>query len=84
MEKKIRVRFNGGREGNLNLDRVLYTCLIVCVPVMGILKGYDALLNLVLDDTIEYLRGRGKRSRVYVDLVFIQLVCQIQIWRLDK
>lgn len=54
------------------------------VPVMGILKGYDALLNLVLDDTIEYLRGRGKRSRVYVDLVFIQLVCQIQIWRLDK
>lgn len=24
----------------------------------GILKGYDPLLNLVLDDTIEYLRGK--------------------------
>lgn len=24
----------------------------------GILKGYDPLLNLVLDNTTEYLRGR--------------------------
>jgi U6 snRNA-associated Sm-like protein LSm7 len=23
----------------------------------GVLKGYDPLLNLVLDDTTEYLRG---------------------------
>ncbi|KAI8376272.1 uncharacterized protein BYT42DRAFT_574001 [Radiomyces spectabilis] len=38
MEKKIRVRFNGGRE------------------VVGKLMGYDQLLNLVLDDTIEYLK----------------------------
>ncbi|KAI8978975.1 hypothetical protein BDB01DRAFT_852198 [Pilobolus umbonatus] len=36
MEKKIRVRFNGGRE------------------VVGTLMGYDPLLNLVLDNTIEY------------------------------
>ncbi|KAK4518716.1 uncharacterized protein ATC70_008938 [Mucor velutinosus] len=36
MDKKVRVRFNGGRE------------------VVGTLKGYDPLLNLVLDDTIEY------------------------------
>lgn len=26
-------------------------------PVEGILKGYDQLLNLVLDDTKEFLRG---------------------------
>ena len=24
----------------------------------GILKGYDQLLNLVLDNTIEYMRGK--------------------------
>ncbi|CEG84777.1 Putative Small nuclear ribonucleoprotein [Rhizopus microsporus] len=38
MEKKIRVRFNGGRE------------------VVGTLMGYDPLLNLVLDHTVEYQR----------------------------
>ncbi|KAI9316261.1 hypothetical protein BX666DRAFT_1948940 [Dichotomocladium elegans] len=38
MEKKVRVRFNGGRE------------------VIGTLMGYDPLLNLVLDNTVEYLK----------------------------
>ncbi|KAI9303371.1 hypothetical protein BJ944DRAFT_283151 [Cunninghamella echinulata] len=38
MEKKIRVRFSGGRE------------------VVGTLMGYDPLLNLVLDNTVEYLK----------------------------
>jgi len=28
-----------------------------CGAVTGNLKGYDQLLNLVLDDTLEYLRG---------------------------
>ncbi len=27
--------------------------------VTGVLKGYDQLLNLVLDETVEYLRGSG-------------------------
>lgn len=27
----------------------------------GILKGYDPLLNLVLDNTTEYLRGESER-----------------------
>jgi len=26
--------------------------------VTGVLKGYDQLLNLVLDDAVEYLRGK--------------------------
>ena len=26
-------------------------------PATGVLKGYDALLNIVLDNTTEYLRG---------------------------
>ncbi|CAG8514260.1 12904_t:CDS:2 [Ambispora gerdemannii] len=38
LDKKIRVKFNGGRE------------------VTGSLKGFDQLLNLVLDDTEEQLR----------------------------
>ena len=25
--------------------------------VSGVLKGYDQLLNVVLDETVEYLRG---------------------------
>jgi small nuclear ribonucleoprotein (snRNP)-like protein len=32
-------------------------CANVCVLVEGTLKGYDALMNLVLDDVQEVLRG---------------------------
>ncbi|KAK3311481.1 uncharacterized protein B0T15DRAFT_521591 [Chaetomium strumarium] len=38
MDKRITVKFNGGREAT------------------GILKGYDALMNLVLDEVEELLR----------------------------
>ena len=31
--------------------------ILMCV-VQGTLKGYDQLLNLVMDETIEYLRGK--------------------------
>ena len=34
-----------------------------CPAVEGVLKGYDQLLNLVLDQTVEYLRGELQRSR---------------------
>ena len=27
--------------------------------IVGTLKGYDELVNLVLDDTIEYMRGKS-------------------------
>jgi len=30
---------------------------VLYFPASGILKGYDPLLNLVLDDTTEHLRG---------------------------
>lgn len=39
LNKKIRVKFNGGRE------------------FVGMLKGFDQLVNIVLDDAIEYMRG---------------------------
>ena len=40
IEKKVRVKFLGGRE------------------VVGVLKGYDQLVNIVLDDCIEYIRSK--------------------------
>ncbi|KAJ1546481.1 Sm-like protein lsm7, partial [Nowakowskiella sp. JEL0078] len=46
MDKKIRVKFSGGRE------------------VYGVLKGFDPLLNLVLDETVEYIREPEDMSRV--------------------
>jgi len=39
IDKRIRVKFAGGRE------------------MVGVLKGYDQLVNLVLDECVEYLRG---------------------------
>lgn len=38
VDKKVRVKFTGGRE------------------VEGVLKGFDTLVNLVLDDCIEFMR----------------------------
>jgi len=52
MDKKITVKFNGGRE------------------VTGTLKGYDALMNLVLDDVQEVLRDdEGNESSRLLGLV---------------
>ena len=31
---------------------------LLCFAVVGTLQGFDALVNLVLDDTVEYLRGQ--------------------------
>ncbi len=30
---------------------------VLGVSVQGVLKGYDQLLNLVMDETVEFLRG---------------------------
>lgn len=39
----------------------------------GILKGYDQLLNLVLDNTVEYLRGVYLRNHIFSFLIFFFL-----------
>ena len=39
MGKKVRVRFQGGRE------------------VVGVLRGYDPMVNIVVDEAVEYLRS---------------------------
>jgi len=43
---------------------------VVWLPaqVVGVLKGYDALLNLVLDEAHEYLKARRASSRAACDL----------------
>lgn len=46
LKKRIRVKFQGGREAS------------------GILRGYDHLLNLVLEDTTEYLRDPEDTSKI--------------------
>ncbi|CAJ0930772.1 unnamed protein product, partial [Mesorhabditis belari] len=46
IDKKVRVKFQGGREA------------------MGVLKGYDALLNLVLDNAVEYLRESTDSEKI--------------------
>ena len=48
VDKKVRVKFVGGRE------------------VVGVLKGADPICNMVLDDTIEYIRGNF--STIYFNL----------------
>ncbi|KAI1141036.1 like-Sm domain-containing protein [Hypoxylon sp. FL0543] len=52
VDKRIAVKFNGGRE------------------VTGTLKGYDALMNLVLDDVQEVMRDdEGKEATRSLGLV---------------
>eukprot|EP01095_Lingulamoeba_sp_RSL-Kostka_P006164 TRINITY_DN1913_c0_g1_i1.p1 TRINITY_DN1913_c0_g1~~TRINITY_DN1913_c0_g1_i1.p1 ORF type:complete len:127 (-),score=54.79 TRINITY_DN1913_c0_g1_i1:232-591(-) len=50
-----------GKENILDLNKYIDKRIRVSFmggrEVTGILKGYDQLLNLVLDDTIEYLQG---------------------------
>lgn len=77
IDKPIRVKFQGGREGRwISYDNKLtvkqrcgiccpYFQLMetlhrvsVCSSASGVLKGFDPLLNLVLDGTIEYMRGK--------------------------
>lgn len=60
MEKDIRVRFNGGREGTVFVLRVygVEKELTEVFAVTGTLKGYDQLMNLVLDNVKEVTRGQ--------------------------
>ena len=56
VDDRIRVKFTGGREGIVKTVFIIFPKKIsypVETPVTGILKGYDQLLNLVLDDVTE-------------------------------
>lgn len=55
VNERVRVKFTGGREGQCNV-------ILTSSPsqhthtVTGVLKGFDQLLNLVLDDVVEQLQ----------------------------
>ncbi len=71
LDKRIRVKFNGGREcsGVLkgrNLDKLFQLYFIDL--------GYDQLLNLVLDQTIEYLRDPDDEYKISEDTRQLGLV----------
>jgi U6 snRNA-associated Sm-like protein LSm7 len=60
MDKAMTVKFSGGREGEFGcfgLDRVVANTDNHTFPVTGTLKGYDQLMNLVLDNVEEVTRG---------------------------
>lgn len=46
---------------------------MIMVTVTGTLKGYDQLLNLVLDEAVEFLRG-NLYNGIFVIVCFL-LVC---------
>ena len=68
VDSHVRVKFSGGREGKCCMKGAV---CVGCVPeyfggkvlmawastVSGILKGFDQLSNLVLDDCVEFIRG---------------------------
>ena len=60
VNERIRVKFTGGREG-AGIAVISYMChpkpMILIFAVTGILKGYDQLLNLVLDEVQEEVQG---------------------------
>jgi len=57
VNERIRVKFTGGREGKSLLQPEVSICQRYNPLVTGILKGYDQLLNLVLDEVQEELLG---------------------------
>jgi U6 snRNA-associated Sm-like protein LSm7 len=61
VNERIRVKFTGGREGAHLYLSVYHDFIdqIGCLSysVNGILKGYDQLLNLVLDEVEEDIQG---------------------------
>ncbi len=67
MNKQLMVKFGGGREGNIPAPPHAPFCCaspwltrwcVTITTVTGILKGHDPLLNLVLDEVKERVRGK--------------------------
>ncbi len=57
VNERIRVKFTGGREGQaISLSAMFRPGADGLAPVTGVLKGFDQLLNLVLDEVQENLQ----------------------------
>jgi U6 snRNA-associated Sm-like protein LSm7 len=55
LDKQVNVKFNGGRESEWSVFR--FERYWYLRQVVGTLKGYDQLMNLVLDEVKETMRG---------------------------
>lgn len=64
IDKGVHVKLSGGREGAARCARLPSRAPAHEPPVTGSLKGYDQLLNLVLDEAQETLRGAHTRARL--------------------
>lgn len=62
MNQRVRVKFTGGREGEAtdSVSRSFSPDIWMGSAVTGVLKGYDQLLNLVMDDVEENVQGVQK------------------------
>lgn len=53
---------------------LLLAILNSIIPVVGVLKGYDQLMNLVLDEAVEHLRGESSAG-VWVPFFVARVKC---------
>ena len=58
IDKEVRVKFQGGREGARSARAPRRRRRPTRAPaVRGVLKGFDQLVNIVLDDCVESMHG---------------------------
>lgn len=59
MDKEVKVKFSGGREGMRIpiCSAGIWSQVLMSYAVSGTLKGFDQLMNLVLDEVKEAMRG---------------------------
>ncbi|KAF6734826.1 U6 snRNA-associated Sm-like protein LSm7 [Oryzias melastigma] len=91
IDKPIRVKFQGGREGRWlsvgvigglmtkyqwrgSIFQLFFFSLTIPSLASGVLKGFDPLLNLVLDGTIEYMRDPDDQLKLTEDTRQLGLV----------
>ena len=66
------------KESSIELQKMMDSIVLVkCIggrEFKGVLRGYDDLVNLVLDDSSEYIRGRYCPSSVVTSHAMLPLV----------
>ncbi|KAI0092263.1 hypothetical protein BDY19DRAFT_589924 [Irpex rosettiformis] len=71
--ERIRVKFTGGREGAFYKQCEIYALIYLHdTLVTGVLKGFDQLLNLVLDDVEENIQTENETTARSLGLVVLR------------
>ncbi|RWW66833.1 hypothetical protein BHE74_00025766, partial [Ensete ventricosum] len=74
IDKGVQVKLTGGRQGYRYADHPLLGG-IAEIRLTGALKGYDQLLNLVLDEAIEFLRDPDDPLKTTDQTRYLGLIC---------